>query len=114
LHGGYDPRDPCKQKCVTPIGGRKEATNGDTLRDEVTDATKFVIHKGEKIAVKCTTSGDKAKCKDSDGNEIAFNDDPNAKDKAFFKKTLPEGEEWVYDCNFIERLLYDNCFNSKS
>lgn len=118
LNGGYDPRDPCKQKCVTPLGGRKTATAGDTLPSEVTTSTTSIIHKGEKIEVDCTmkdTIQNKGlKCYDKEGYMIKFNEDPNAKDKLLYKKALPEGEEWVYDCNFLENLLYDNCFESKS
>jgi len=45
---------------------------------------------------------------------IQFNEDPNAKDKLLYKRALPPGEEWVYDCNWFENLIYDNCFTSKS
>lgn len=36
LNGGYDPRDKCNQKCITPLGGRNTYTDGDTLPEEVT------------------------------------------------------------------------------
>lgn len=64
--------------------------------------------------VTCQDNEGLVECKDTEGNMIKFNTDPNAKDKSYYKQILPEGEEWVYDCNIIENLLYDNCFNSKS
>jgi len=33
-NGGYDPRDPCKQKCVSPLKGRADSA-ADTLASEV-------------------------------------------------------------------------------
>lgn len=116
LNGGYDPRDPCNQKCVTPLGGRNETTSGDTLQDEVTDETTSIIYMGEKIEVKCKTNTEteKVDCKNIDLGEIKFNDDPAARDKALFKKARKDGEPWEYECNWWQMALFDNCFNAAS
>jgi hypothetical protein len=118
LNGGYDPRDPCKQKCVTPLGGRKNATSADTLQSELTVDTTSVIYRGEKVAVNCNElkAEDTIICtRQDDGKRIDFNADPNAIQKSFYKpNSPPDGEEWIYVCNFLEQILYNNCWTSKS
>lgn len=70
-NGGYDPRDPCKQKCVTPLEGRAQSA-ADTSASEVNGNTKFVIKNGIKIGVVCRPALDAEGfvCKDVMGDVV--------------------------------------------
>lgn len=70
-HGGYDPRDPCNQRCITPLKGRTSKNPKDTQADEVNDKTTRVIKNGEAIDVQCTASSEGVvTCKDFLGDPV--------------------------------------------
>jgi len=113
MYGGYDPVDPCKQTCINPRGGFPDKfTDADTTYDEVDVNTKSLVYHGRVIDVDCKFDGveDQKICYDKSGARLNLRGKITVKDKYKSHARAPNGAYWKFDCNFIQKFTYQNCW----
>ena len=118
-YGGYDPTDPCHETCLRPkddfehedddSNDSDENTENDTLKSEVTTSTKSIIHKGKWIEVECRNQP--IDCY-KPGIYIPLEFPPEVNVKRYHKmhNRAPNGAYWKFDCNWIQKMIYENCW----
>lgn len=122
-YGGYDPTDPCHQTCNSPRTD-DNYDRDDGTEDNQEDSKDMDVHKsglkrgihkltvgGKKLTVKC--EGTPIKCHTiGSKKELDIPDQEGVADGAVHMShaRAPNGAYWKFDCNWIQRLIFENCW----
>ena len=86
-------------------------SDGDTPYFDITTNTKQIVYHGRLIDVDCHFNElNKIECIDMAGKLLTLRDNITVENKFKTHSRAPNGAYWKFDCNWIQKLTYLNCW----